>query len=225
MTGLLVAIYNIGCALGALVAFVLGEYLGRKKSIIYASLVTIAGAAIQTGSFSYWQMFVGRIIAGIGVGCATVAVPILQSETLPARKRGALLVIQSALCLVGISVASWLCLATSFSNSSFRWRFPMGFQIVGEIAGLILFIWLPESPRWLAKQDQVEKAREIIARLLDKPENDPEVAGAMNEIMTNIAQESSELEPTWREVFSNSNRTRNLQRMFLGMAPYMMNQW
>jgi MFS family permease len=88
-TGLVTAIYDIGCALGAVMAFLIGDKVGRKKSIVYANIIVIIGAAIQTASFSYTQMSIARVIAGIGVGFSTVAVPILQSETLPSRNRGA----------------------------------------------------------------------------------------------------------------------------------------
>lgn len=54
MTGLVTAIYDIGCALGAVVAFVYGEKIGRKRSIILANLIVVVGAAIQTASFEYW---------------------------------------------------------------------------------------------------------------------------------------------------------------------------
>jgi len=40
-----------------------------------------------------------------------------------------------------------------------------------------------------------------------------------------INQEAEMGEPTWGEVFSNKNKTRNLQRVLLGMGPFMMNQW
>lgn len=92
-TGLVTAIYDIGCALGAVMAFLVGDKVGRKKSIVYANIIVIIGAAIQTASFSYAQMCVARIIAGVGVGFSTVAVPILQSETLPSRNRGAVSII------------------------------------------------------------------------------------------------------------------------------------
>lgn len=105
----------------------------------------IVGAAIQTASYSYaqmyvtcggvcdykapwltsWDRFVSRIIGGVGVGLSTVAVPILQSETLPAHNRGALLVVQSALIIIGVAIASWLCFATLFAESSMQWRFPV----------------------------------------------------------------------------------------------------
>ena len=64
----------------------------------------------------------------------------------------------------------------------------------------------------------------MIARLLDKSEEDLEVKGQLNEILEGIAIENEDGEPTWSEVFSNSTKTRNLQRVLLGMGPFMMNQ-
>jgi MFS family permease len=39
MTGLVTAIYDIGCAVGAVCAFIFGERLGRKRSIIVAQVI------------------------------------------------------------------------------------------------------------------------------------------------------------------------------------------
>lgn len=83
LQGLVTGIYDIGCALGAVTAFIWGEHLGRKKSLILANIIVIIGAAIQTASYSYAQMAVARVIAGIGVGLSTVAVPILQVCQIP----------------------------------------------------------------------------------------------------------------------------------------------
>jgi MFS family permease len=157
MTGLVTAIYDIGCALGAIVAFVFGEKIGRKRSIILANLIVIVGAAIQTASFGYWQMFVSRIIGGVGVGLSTVAVPILQSETLPAHNRGALLVVQSALIIIGVAVASWLCFATLYADSSLQWRFPVACQILFSLIVLCLCPFLCETPRWLAQRGKIDE--------------------------------------------------------------------
>ncbi|KKY13147.1 putative sugar transporter stl1 [Diplodia seriata] len=225
MTGLVTAIYDIGCAIGAVTAFVFGEQMGRKRSIILANIIVIIGAAIQTASYSYAQMFVSRIIAGVGVGLSTVAVPILQSETLPAHNRGALLVVQSALIIIGVAVASWLCFATLFTESSMQWRFPIACQIIFSLIVLTLCPWIVETPRWLAKRGEVDKARQIISRLLDRPYDDPEVSGQLNEILDAISLEKEDGEPSWGEVFSNATKSRNLQRVCLGMGPYMMNQW
>jgi len=225
MTGLVTAIYDIGCALGAVAAFIWGEKIGRKNSIIVANFIVVVGAAIQTASFDYWQMFVSRIICGVGVGLATVAVPILQSETLPAHNRGALMVIQTALIIIGVAVASWLCFATLYANNSLQWRFPVACQILFSLTVLCLSFLLPETPRWLAKHGRKDEARHVIGRLLNMPDDDQETEGQLAEILDNIAAEHTEEEPSWSEVFSNGTKTRNLQRVLLGMAPYMMNQW
>ena len=159
MTGLVTAIYDIGCALGAVVAFVFGERIGRKRSIILANLIVVIGAAIQCASFDYWQMFVSRIIGGVGVGLSTVAVPILQSETLPAHNRGSLLVVQSALIIIGVAVASWLCFATLYADSSLQWRFPVACQILFSLLVLALCPFLCETPRWLASRGKIDEVR------------------------------------------------------------------
>lgn len=39
LTGLVTAIYDIGCALGAVAAFLFGEQVGRKRSIIIANII------------------------------------------------------------------------------------------------------------------------------------------------------------------------------------------
>jgi MFS family permease len=157
MTGLVTAIYDIGCALGAIVAFVFDERIGRKRSIILANIIVVIGAAIQTASFNYWQMFVSRIIGGIGVGLSTVAVPILQSETGPAHNRGSLLVVQSALIIIGVATASWLCFAILYADSSLQWRFRVTCQILFSLIVLALCPFLCETPRWLASRVKMDE--------------------------------------------------------------------
>ena len=60
----LTAIYDIGCFVGAIVAFTVGERLGRKKSILVGTAIMSVGTLIKTASFSLPQMFVGRVVLG-----------------------------------------------------------------------------------------------------------------------------------------------------------------
>ena len=155
-----------------------------------------------------------------------MAVPILQSETLPAANRGALLVVQSALIIIGVATASWLCFGCLYADNSLQWRFPVACQILFSLIVILLTVlFIPETPRWLAKHGHKEQAKKTIAQLLNKPEDDIFVEGQLNEILDNINAEWTEEEPTWTEVFSNGTKARNLQRVLLGMGPYMMNQW
>jgi MFS family permease len=58
------AIYDVGCFLGAIVAFTIGERLGRKMSILVGTTIMAVGTILQASSYSLAQMFVGRIVLG-----------------------------------------------------------------------------------------------------------------------------------------------------------------
>lgn len=127
-----------------------------------------------------------------------------------------MLVVQGALVVFGSAVASWLCFATLHADSSLQWRFPVACQVLLSALTLGSAVFAPESPRWLAKHQREDEARNVISQILDVSEYSPEVDGQLAEIIEAISAESLE-EPSWREVFTNSTRTRNLQRTVLGM--------
>lgn len=129
--------------------------------------------------------------------------------------------VQSALIIIGVAIASWLCFATLYANSSMQWRFPVACQVLFSGLVLVTCLWLPETPRWLAKHGRKEEARHVIARLIDRADDDEEVSGQLTEILDNIAAEHTEEEPTWTEVFSNATKARNLHRVIIGMGPYV----
>lgn len=60
----------------------------------------------------------------------------------------------------------------------------------------------------------------MLARIANKDPEHPVVQAQLDDILENIAVESEMGEPTWREVWSNDNKTRNLQRVLLGTGPY-----
>lgn len=64
MLSTVTAIYDIGCFVGAILAFTLGERFGRKKSILCGTAIMAIGAILMSASYSLAQMFVGRIVLG-----------------------------------------------------------------------------------------------------------------------------------------------------------------
>lgn len=76
----LVASYDVGCLIGALFQFTLGDRFGRKQSNIAGAVVVCVGAILQTTTFGLAQFLVGRIVAGFGLGTMTTVIPIYLSE-------------------------------------------------------------------------------------------------------------------------------------------------
>jgi MFS family permease len=62
--GTTVAIYEVGCALGALGCVFLGDKLGRRKTIFLAGCVALVGIVIQASPFALGQLIAGRVITG-----------------------------------------------------------------------------------------------------------------------------------------------------------------
>lgn len=147
LLGTVTAIYDIGCFFGAILAFMIGEPLGRKKSILVGTVIMSIGAILQVSAFGVPQMIVGRIIAGIGNGINTATAPVWQGETSKASWRGKLIVIEMIMNIAGFSLSNWMTFGFSFLNGGITWRFPLAFQFFFIFILFGTVPWLPESPR------------------------------------------------------------------------------
>jgi MFS family permease len=70
-SGTVVALFTAGCFLGALLAG-FTDPLGRRGTICMACCIFVVGGIIQTSGVVISMLYVGRLIAGIGVGCLIV---------------------------------------------------------------------------------------------------------------------------------------------------------
>ncbi|KAG4221870.1 hypothetical protein PC116_g29654 [Phytophthora cactorum] len=82
MQGLVTAIYEIGCLMGAMFILGVGDLLGRRKAMILGGLIMIIGATIQVTSFPNHQplaqFIIGRVVTGVGNGINTSTIPTYQ---------------------------------------------------------------------------------------------------------------------------------------------------
>ena len=115
LQGTVVAIYDIGCFSGAILSLFIGEWLGRRRSIMIGCSIMIVGATLQCSSYSIPQMIVGRIVAGLGNGLNTSTIPVWHSELMKATKRGQGLCIELAINLFGVMSAYWIDYGMSVS--------------------------------------------------------------------------------------------------------------
>ncbi|KAH8762362.1 general substrate transporter [Hyaloscypha finlandica] len=222
--GQIVSTYDIGCILGAISSIFLGDKLGRRRSIISGCCLVIIGGTIQSASYHLPQMIIGRIVAGLGTGMNTTAIPMWQSETSKAKQRGKLIIIQLVLVLGGIVITNWMNFGFTYApDSQVSWRFPLAFQDFFAILTIIFISFLPESPRWLVMKGRRDEARVIIARLLAKPQDDQQVIDDLSVICDSVARAEEHGNFGWREVFRNGKK-QTLRRILLGAGPSFMQQ-
>lgn len=83
------------------------------------------------------------------------------------------------------------------SDNSVSWRFPIAFQGLFALVVVSCILFLPESPRWLARSGRMEEAAEVLARMEDVPVESEHVAQELEIIQqslhmdTDTANESS----------------------------------
>lgn len=84
--------FSMGTLLGALMAAPLADRIGRKWSIFSWCLTLHVGLIIQISSppGKWYQMMMGRLVTGVGVGACSLLVPMYQGECAPRHIRGAM---------------------------------------------------------------------------------------------------------------------------------------
>ncbi|KOS38620.1 hypothetical protein ACN38_g10554 [Penicillium nordicum] len=167
LRGTVVALYSVGGFLGAIACIAVGDFLGRRRTLILASVVEMIGAFLMASSFSFSQLVVSRVILGLGTGAQLATAPIWQSEISPAGRRGAHVATIGIFAATGLTLGLLVDLGMSYVPNSASWRVPVGLPIILCIIVIMFTCQMPESPRWLVRQGRVSAAREVFAALRD----------------------------------------------------------
>ncbi|KAJ5806896.1 sugar transporter [Penicillium riverlandense] len=221
------AIYDVGCFFGAIIAFTIGERLGRKKAIMLGTTIMAIGTILQASSFSLPQMFVGRVILGVGNGINTATAPIWQTETSQLKWRGKLVILEMQMNIAGFCLVNWINYGFSYVGGPVAWRFPLAFQFIFFFVLWFTTPWLPESPRWLIAHGREEEAMEVLSCLEAKPIDDPFIIAQRDEIDYSVRYER-ENAVRWRDLWKlrkQENDTKTLRRLLLGAGSQFMQQF
>ncbi|CAL4117250.1 unnamed protein product, partial [Meganyctiphanes norvegica] len=172
----------------ALVAGPCSDRFGRKAVILMASLVFAVGAILMGAAPEKITLLIGRLIVGIGIGLASMSVPMYLSEVAPADFRGRLVVVNNAFITGGQFIASLLCGALSTTNNGWRWM--MGLAGVPAAIQLAGFLYLPESPRWLVANGKINEARAVLEKVRNPSDNKEEELSSIVEAVANSEEQS-----------------------------------
>ncbi|KAK6410539.1 hypothetical protein LTR95_018196 [Oleoguttula sp. CCFEE 5521] len=189
------------------------------------STIIAIGAIIQTACWSVPQMYVGRIVAGLGTGMNTATAGVWQSETSKMSSRGKLVIIQMANCITGFSISNWLTLGFSFAPRDIAWRFPLAFQIFFTLCIYMLCPFLPDSPRLLIRKGKYDEAREVLAALEGNGAT-PESGLVQTQfaVIKDILDREHVNTYSWWQLITGRGPPGLLRRMILGAWMQAMNQ-
>lgn len=151
----------IGSILGVLIAGMMSDFLGRKKTMLISALLFSISAIGCAVSQDFTQLVIFRIVGGFGIGIVSIVSPVYISEVSPAEVRGTMVSLYQLFITIGFLLAylaNYLILkGTSMAD---YWRPMLGAEAIPDILFLVLIFFIPESPRWLAVRGQREDKSE-----------------------------------------------------------------
>jgi SP family galactose:H+ symporter-like MFS transporter len=189
---LIVSSVLLGAMLGSLLGGRLTDSLGRRRLMLIISGLFITGTVIASFATQVNEILFGRLFIGFAIGIGSYTAPLYIAEVSPVELRGALVSLNQLAITLGILCSYLINYAFTGMDSSWRWMFGIG--LVPAVLLSIGMIFLPESPRWLVKQNKLNRAIEILQTLRST---------------TDVAQEIKDIEnslkikqTSFREIFS-----------------------
>jgi sugar porter (SP) family MFS transporter len=181
-----------GCVLGSVIAGRITNFYGRRKVLLWVSLLFIV-TSVATGEASSFTYFVAaRFLGGLAVGGASILSPMYVAEVSPPAMRGRMGTLYQWSIVTGVLISYCInYLLRNAGASNWRWMF-----ITGVIPSTIFFLLLlraPETPRYLFLAGRPQEAFAILERISGRETAEFEIA----EMRANVAEKN----PPWRALW------------------------
>ncbi len=179
LQGLAMSIALVGCLIGAMTAGMFADKYGRKPLLLISSFLFLI-SAYATGAFDIFNLFLlARFIGGIGIGIASALSPMYIAEVSPPNIRGKLVSLNQLTIVLGIlsaQIVNWLIADEIPANSGTQeilvswngqhgWRWMFWAEAFPAGLFLILAMFIPESPRWLALKGDISLSSVILKKI------------------------------------------------------------
>lgn len=191
LEGWVVSSALLGCIIGAISVGVISDKFGRKKVLIASAALFFISAVGSTIPQTVTFLIFARLIGGLGVGMASMLSPLYISEFSPPDLRGRLVALYQFAIVIGILVAYFSnsmivafssahteAVSAGFVNWVFvdeYWRGMFFTESLPALLFMVFMIFVPESPRWLAKQGKTKDAVYYLSKTVGKDEAEREI--------------------------------------------------
>lgn len=189
--GIFVSSALVGCIIGVLFTGSFSDKYGRKPALVIASILFLISALGCGISSTYIMLILCRGVGGIGVGIASIVVPLYIAEISPSQFRGRAVTSYQLAITFGILLAyvsNYLLLQYLPTPIDGLWRIMF---VVGAIPAILLSVgtfFVPESPRWLLKAGRTKDVATISSKLNlpNFQESAPEEKGNLKDLFSPI---------------------------------------
>jgi putative MFS transporter len=203
--GLVASSGFLGMFVGAILAGIIADYLGRKSVFQITLLIFSIATLLCAFSWNLTSLLVFRFLVGFGLGGELPVVSSLFSEFVPSKFRGRFIVYLESFWAYGWLIASVIAFLII---PQFGWRIAF---IIGAIPAL--YVWvirkkLPESPLWYASKGRNKEAHEIMRKL--EVETEIYTGSSLPAVTENTISNNKYVKSTFKELWVKSFRKRTI---------------
>jgi putative MFS transporter len=159
---------GLGAIIGSLVWGALGDRFGRKMQTVSGTFICGISAGliafVPTGAWVLLALL--RFFVGFGLAAGVTPALTIVVEMTPTRWRTGMTSFYIVFASVGTLLAS---LTSATLLNAFGWRGVAATGFVAVIVGLLVWIFVPESARWLTAKGRFAEARDEVANQLGLP--------------------------------------------------------
>ncbi|XP_054266433.1 facilitated trehalose transporter Tret1-like [Macrosteles quadrilineatus] len=174
----------LGTVAGPFLGGWLMDHVGRRRSIILSVVISLVAWLVLLTAESLWQLYVGRVIGGIGGGIAFLVCPVYVAEIAEPDVRGAL-GSMFAFFLVGGYLIEY-SFGPYVTYSTLIWL-----NCIPAILFFLLFSLTPESPYYFLRKNDYASASDSLT-WLRSGRKEEEVQKEINEIQTEVRRSMEE---------------------------------
>nr|POE81551.1 sugar transporter erd6-like 5 [Quercus suber] len=183
-SGVFGSILTAGGIVGALVNGKLADIIGRRGTLWFSEIFSIAGWLAIAFAKNAWWLDLGRLSLGFGNGLIGYVVPIYIAEITPKNFRGGFTSANQLMICCGISLMYFIGNVTTWRILALIGAIPCVLELIG------LFL-IPESPRWLAKIGKEKEFESSLQRLRGRNADISEEAADIRDYTEAFKQQSN----------------------------------
>jgi sugar porter (SP) family MFS transporter len=164
----------IGCIVGCALAGTVADHLGKKRGLALCAFCFALSSVGMLFASNLHQFVLWRLVAGLGIGAASVISPNYIAEIAPTRVRGRCVTLYQFGIVSGILAAVFVNMLIQRMgdepwNTSIGWRWMFFAGIIPALLFGGMILPAVESPRWLMKMGCRDQALAILEKI-DAPE-------------------------------------------------------
>jgi MFS family permease len=162
------AIFMIGWAIGGICFGILGDRVGRARTLLLTILMYSAFTGLSALSIGFWDFSFYRFLTGLGVGGVFAVAVSLVAEVMPDRARPMALGWLQALSAVGNMMAAVCGIVLGKAEESgaigSAWRAMFVVGMLPALLSIFIFVGLKEPEKWqkAAAKRKADKAAGIL---------------------------------------------------------------